>query len=165
VALTITTENEFLASVIEPNAPSPSQRLWAAEKLIKTGVPVSARIDPIIPKVNDQPQRLIRILAKIGVKHVTCSTFKSKPDSWARLRLALPKVMEQIKPLYFKQGEKAGGNTLLPKEYRYKILKNIRDTVLAQGLQFGVCREGLTELSTAACDGSWLIPKTKGGLN
>jgi hypothetical protein len=73
--------------------------------------------------------------------------------------------MEQLKPLYFKDGEKVGGSALLPKAYRYKLLKNIRDAVLAQGLQFGVCREGLTGLSTAACDGSWLIPKTKGGFN
>ena len=165
VALTITTENEFLASVIEPNAPLPSQRIRAAEDLIKAGVPVSVRIDPIIPKVNDQPQRLIKTLAEIGVKHVTCSTYKSKPDNWARLTLSLPKVMEQLKPRYFNEGEKVGGSVLLPKDYRYKLLKNVRDTVLAKGLQFGVCREGLTGLSTAACDGSWLIPKTKGGFN
>jgi hypothetical protein len=31
-------------------------------------------------------------------------------------------------------------------------------------LQFGVCREGLTGLSTAACDGSWLMPKPSGGV-
>jgi len=162
VALTITTENEFLATVIEPNAPSPSQRIRAAEDLIKAGVPVSVRIDPIIPSVNDQPQRLLKTLGDIGVKHVTCSTYKSKPDNWARLRLALPKVMEQLKPLYFNEGERIGGSALLPKDYRYRLLKNVRDMALAQGLQFGVCREGLAGLSTAACDGSWLMPKTKG---
>jgi hypothetical protein len=33
---------------------------------------------------------------------------------------------------------------------------------LANGMKFGVCREGLAQLNTAACDGSWLMPKTSG---
>ena len=164
VALTITTDNDFLASVIERNAPPPSQRIRAAQDLIKAGVPVSVRIDPIIPRVNDQPQKLIKTLADIGVKHVTCPTYKAKPDNWKRLSQALPKVMEQLKPLYFQEGEKVGGSTLLPEDYRFRLLKNLRDTVLKQGLAFGVCREGLQRLNTAPCDGSWLMPKRSGGL-
>ena len=31
-------------------------------------------------------------------------------------------------------------------------------------MKFGVCREGLAQLNTATCDGSWLMPKAKGGL-
>jgi DNA repair photolyase len=164
VALTITTDDDNLAKILEPYAPSPSQRLRAAQNLTKVGIPVSVRIDPIIPSVNDQPQKLIATLADIGVKHVTCSTYKAKADNWMRLSQALPKVMEQLKPLYFQEGERIGGSALLPRDYRFKILKAVRDVALAHGLQFGVCREGLAQLNTAACDGSWLMPKAKGGL-
>jgi DNA repair photolyase len=159
VALTITTDNEFIAQILEPNAPTPSKRIQAAQDLQKAGVPVSIRIDPLIPHINDQPQKLIKTLANIGIKHITCSTYKAKPDNWNRLCQALPKVMEQLKPLYFGEGEKVGGSVLLPGEYRYKLFKDIRATVLAQGMQFGVCREALHGLSTATCDGSWLMPK------
>ena len=162
VALTITTEDDNLAKVIEPFAPSPSQRLRAAEDLMKAGIPVSARIDPIIPFVNDQPKALITDLASIGVKHLTCSTYKAKPDNWMRLTLALSDVAEKLKPLYFQQGEKIGGSTLLPKDVRFKLLKNLRDMAVVHGIGFGVCREGLTGLNTAPCDGFWLMPKTKG---
>jgi DNA repair photolyase len=164
VALTITTDNEFLSGIIEPHAPLPSQRIRAAQDLIKAGVPVSVRIDPIIPRVNDQTPKLIKTLADIGVKHVTCSTYKAKSDNWKRLIQALPKVMEQLKPLYFQRGEKVGGSALLPADYRFKLLKVARDAALAQGLKFGVCREGLNGLSTAPCDGSWLMPQREGGL-
>ncbi len=164
VAFTITTDNEFLASIVEPNAPTPSERISAAQDLIEAGVPISVRIDPIIPSVNDQPQKLIKTLADIGVKHITCSTYKVKSDNWKRLSGALPKVMDQLKLLYFQEGERVGGSVLLPKDYRYKLLKNVRDQALAMGLKFGVCREGMTELNTAVCDGSWLLPKTKGGF-
>jgi DNA repair photolyase len=161
VALTITTNDDNVAKLIEPWAPPPSQRLRAAQDLIKAGIPVSVRIDPIIPLVNDQPQTLIADLASIGVKHVTCSTYKAKADNWMRLAQAMPKVAEKLKPLYFQQGERVCGATLLPKELRYKLLKELRDLAVAKGMQFGVCREELAKLNTAACDGSWLIPKEK----
>ena len=119
------------------------------------------RIDPIIPSVNDLPQKLIAELASIGVKHVTCSTYKAKADNWMRLTQAMPQVAEKLKALYFQQGEKIGGSTLLPQDLRYKILKEVRDLAVSKGMKFGVCREGLAQLNTAACDGSWLMPKRK----
>jgi hypothetical protein len=50
----------------------------------------------------------------------------------------------------------------LPKEFRFKLLKSVRDLAVANDMKFGVCREGLPELNTASCDGSWLMPKAKG---
>jgi DNA repair photolyase len=164
VALTITTDDDDLAKILEPYAPSPSQRIRAAQDLIKAGISVSVRIDPIIPFVNDQPQKLISELASIGVKHITCSTYKAKADNWMRLTSAIPHMTEKLKPLYFVEGEKIGGSALLPKDLRYKILKAIRDLADSKGMKFGVCREGLAQLNTATCDGSWLMPKPKGGL-
>jgi len=161
VALTITTEEDDLARLIEPFAPLPSQRLRAAEDLIKAGVPVAVRIDPIIPFLNDQPHGLIEDLACMGVKHLMCSTYKVKPDNWMRLAQVMPEIAEKLKPLYLQQGEKIGGNTLLPRELRYKLLKGIRDFSMTQGMKFGVCREGFAELNTASCDGSWLMPKSE----
>ena len=157
VALTITTIDTELARLLEPQAPSPNSRLRAAENLISKGIPVSVRIDPIIPFVNDKQEELISTLAGIGVKHVTSSTYKIKPDNWHRFSAAMPSVAEKLKNLYFKQGEKIGGNTLLPRDLRLKLMKNIRDLTIANGMQFGVCREGLAQLNTAACDGSWLL--------
>jgi DNA repair photolyase len=164
VALTITSNDDNLAKFIEPHAPLPSQRIKATQDLIKAGIPVSVRIDPIIPLVNDEPQSMqsfIATLSSIGVKHLTCSTYKAKPDSWIRLVQAMPKIAEKIKPWYFQHGEKIRGSTLLPKELRFKILKNVRDLADANNMKFGVCREDLAQLNTAPCDGSWLMPKGK----
>jgi DNA repair photolyase len=157
VALTITTYDAEVAGILEPHAPPPAARLRAAEDLIRKGVPVSVRIDPVIPLVNDQPEKLVATLASIGVKHVTSSTYKIKADNWRRLSIAMPTVAEKLKLLYFKQGEKIGGNTLLPRDLRLNLMKSIRDLATANGMKFGVCREGLAQLNTAACDGSWLL--------
>jgi DNA repair photolyase len=158
VALTITTDDENTAKLLEPHAPSPNERLKTVETLTSKGIPVSVRVDPIIPFVNDKPEKLIATLAGMGVKHVTTSTYKAKPDNWRRLATAMPQVAEKLKPLYFERGEKIGGYTLLPSDLRRKLLKNIRSLAVENGMKFGVCREGLAELNTAACDGSWLIP-------
>ncbi len=158
VAFTITTDDDEIAKLLEPCAPLPSERIKAAESLIQKNIPVSVRIDPIIPFVNDNPKRLIATLASIGVKHITSSTYKVKPDNWSRFCKVLPDVMQMLEPLYFQQGEKIGGSTLLPKEFRLKLMKNIRELAEENGMRFGVCREDLNQLNTAPCDGSWLLP-------
>jgi hypothetical protein len=37
-------------------------------------------------------------------------------------------------------------------------LANMRGQAVKAGAKFAVCREGLSQLNTAACDGSWLLP-------
>jgi DNA repair photolyase len=157
VALTITTEDDDTAKLIEPCAPAPTERLKTIETLIDKGIPVSVRIDPIIPFVNDNPQGLIITLGSMGVKHVTSSTYKIKRDNWQRFAMAMPKAAEKLKPLYFDEGEKIGGYTLLPKTLRLKLMSTIRSLVIENGMKFGVCRENLSQLNTATCDGSWLL--------
>ena len=115
------------------------------------------RIDPIIPFVNDNPESLIATLASMGVKHVTSSTYKIKRDNWQRFATALPATAEKLKPLYFEQGEKTRGYTLLPKALRLKLMSTVRRIVAENGMKFGVCRENLSHLNTATCDGSWLL--------
>jgi len=159
VALTITTDNDDLAKRIEPQAPSPTERLKTVETLVSKGVPVSVRIDPIIPFVNEDPSKLITELACLGVKQVTSSTYKVKRDNWKRFSNSMPEQAEKLKPLYFTHGERANGCALLPKDLRMKLLANVRSMAVSQGIKFAVCREGLSKLNTACCDGSWLLPK------
>lgn len=157
VALTITTDDDGLAKVLEPHAPSPSERLKTVERLVEADIPTSARIDPIIPYVNHEAESLVKKLASIGVRHVTCSTYKVKMDNWRRLSLALPKTAEKLKPLYFEKGERIGGYLYLPRDLRLRLMENLALMAKKYGLRFGVCREGFKGLNTAACDGSWLL--------
>ncbi len=97
VAVTLTTEDDEIAKKLEPHAPTPSERLKAVEMLVHKGIRVSARIDPIIPFVNDNPEKLVGALAEIGVKHITASTYKAKRDSWQRFAAAMPEQAEKLK--------------------------------------------------------------------
>lgn len=157
VTLTITTDVDNISRILEPHAPPSSERIKAAETLIKEGIPVSIRVDPIIPFINDNPKSLVKTLASIGVKHITSSTYKIKPDNWKRFSVALPKTAEKLKPLYFEKGERIGRYIYLPKELRLKLMKKVSVPAKSYGIKFGTCREGLSHLNTATCDGSWLI--------
>ena len=161
VSFTITTDNDDTASLLEPQAPRPSERLEAIASLIRNDIPTSARIDPIIPFVNDNAESLIKKLASSGVKHITCSTYKVKPDNWQRLSKTYPELARKLKPLYFEKGERISGYICLPKDLRLKLMKNVKTRVERNGLRFGTCREGLGFLNTATCDGSWLISSHK----
>jgi len=157
VSLTITTDDDNTARLLEPKTPRPSERLEAIGSLIRNGIATSARIDPIIPFVNDNAESLIERLASSGVKHITCSTYKVRPDNWQRLSKTYPELARKLKPLYFEKGERISGYICLPKDLRLKLMKNVKTRVERNGLRFGTCREGLDFLNTATCDGSWLI--------
>lgn len=157
VSLTITTEDDNIARLMEPHAPPPSARLKAVETLVEKGVPVSVRIDPVVPFVNDNPESLVKMLASLGVRHVTSSTFKVRPDGWRRFSAALPEVAEKLKPLYFEGGERTAGYRYLPKGLRLRLMKRVGGLARKCGMRFGTCREGLSWLNTGVCDGSWLL--------
>jgi len=160
VSVTITTDDDALAKLIEPNAPSPADRIRAVEKLIRKGVPTSVRVDPLFPFVNSDVQRLLELLASIGVKHVTSSTYKAKPDNWRRLAASMPEVAERLRPLYFELGEKVGNSFRLPRDLRLELMESVAASAKRFGMKFGTCREGLSHLNTAVCDGSWLLPRS-----
>ncbi|MEM3640967.1 MAG: radical SAM protein [Candidatus Bathyarchaeia archaeon] len=157
VSLTITTDEDNLSKILEPHAPPSSERLKTVERLVEAGIPTTVRIDPIIPHVNDNPQSLVEKLASIGVKQITCSTYKVKMDNWQRINLALPEITEKLKPLYFEKGERIGRYLYLPRELRLKLMENLAFMAKKYGLRFSVCREGFSHLNTAVCDGSWLL--------
>jgi DNA repair photolyase len=157
VSLSITTDDNRIAKTLEPQAPPPSKRLRTLEKLVQNGIPVSARIDPIIPLLNDDPSTLIKKLASIGVSHITCSTYKVKHDNWKRFAQAFPTMAKSLKPYYFEKGERIGHSLYLPKEIRQRIITNVKALVEDEGLKFSSCREGFSQLDSATCDGSWLI--------
>jgi len=159
VSMTITTDDDALAKLIEPNAPPPSERLEAAHMLTEKGISTSVRIDPIIPFLNDDSENLIKALSSLGVKHVTGSTYKIRPDNWRRFSQALPETAHKLRPLYFSEGEKISGCVLLPRDLRLRLMKNMRTLAERHGMKFGTCRENLASLNTATCDGSWLIQK------
>jgi DNA repair photolyase len=159
VALTITTYRSEIASKIEPGAPTPSRRLNAIKRLSNEGIPVVARIDPIIPYINDDPnelKNLVQLLSKLGVKQIISSTYKARRDSLKRLISVYPHLKEKLVNLYIRNGSWRNGYYYLPIHIRLKYMILMKKLTENLGLAFATCREGLTFLHTPGmyCDGS-----------
>lgn len=161
VSFTLTTLKRDLCRKLEPRAPLPERRLRAMRKLSDAGVPVSLRLDPIIPGLNDtEIEQIVKAAAATGAKHVTSSTFKPRPDSWHRARRVFLEAITKLAPLYFERGKRHHNSWYLPRELRLELMRQVKKACDENGLTFASCREGLRELTTSAsCDGSHLISK------
>ncbi|MCS7279855.1 MAG: radical SAM protein [Thermodesulfobacteriaceae bacterium] len=158
-AVSITLTSKSLNSKLEPGAPSYEERLEAIKVLSQRGIPVSVRLDPIIPKLNEE--ELLEILEEVApwIKHLTVSTYKAKFDSFKRLGNAFPELKKDWEKLYFKDGEKYHGSFYLKKELRYTLIKPFYEKAQRYGLSFATCREILKDFENPKrCDGSFLIP-------
>ena len=160
VSVTVLTADDGLSRKLEPGAPVSSRRLTAIETLAKAGIPITVRIDPVIPFLNDDLSALMEAVADLGALHVTCSTYKVKPDNWRRFSAVFPEVAEKLKPHYFVEGERIGRSTYLPRNMRFGLMKKAKESAEDHRLKFGCCREGFS-LNSAVCDGSWAIQKHK----
>jgi DNA repair photolyase len=156
VSVSITTLHEETAQMIEPSASSPEKRLSALQKVADESITAVARIDPILPTINDSPkdfEKLVSTLAEIGVKQVTMATMKHVRGFLPKLKQINPKAYEQLTQEYF-NGNWAVGYKYLPAPKRKKIVEMLRSIVLRHGLAFASCREGFPEYNTALCDGT-----------
>lgn len=157
VSLTITSKSN-LTTKLEPGAPSYKERLKTIETLFQRGIPVSVRLDPIIPELNEG--ELLEILEEVAfwVRHITVSTYKAKFDSLKRLVQAFPKYQKVWEKLYLKEGERYQGVSYLKKDIRYALIKPFYEKAKKYGLSLATCREALKEFeSLKNCDGSFLI--------
>ena len=159
VTITITTFKKEILKKLEPNAPSSEERLEALKILSENKIPTGLRLDPIFPYLNeDEIEEIIKKAKEIGIQHVVTSTFKAKFDSWKRFEMKFPKVAKQLRPLYFKKGEKIQNSFYLPQEIRRRLMEKVFEACQKYKIPFATCREGFLDLKTSkSCDGSHLI--------
>lgn len=156
VAITLTTLEDDLAAVLEPGAPRPSKRLEAMRLLAENGIPVSARVDPIIPGINSgEIEDLASAAARAGARHITASTYKARSDNLKRLCKSFPEETRVLSK-QFKMGDRVGGTSYLPESLRIEILKLARAASIENEMTFSACREGFFQ-EERSCDGSHLI--------
>ncbi|HSD56961.1 MAG TPA: radical SAM protein [Methanotrichaceae archaeon] len=157
VSITITTIRDDLTRMLEPEAPPTKRRLEAIRILRRKGVPVFARIDPIIPGINDSEiEDLVNATCEAGAQHITSSTYKARPDSWKRICSAFPSQAESLKTI-FEKGCRVGGSRYMQREIRESLMLKVETAAIRNGVTFASCREGLAIQRGVLCDGSHLM--------
>ncbi|WP_152052829.1 SPL family radical SAM protein [Tautonia marina] len=143
VAVGVTTLGRSLSRALEPMAPLGPRRLKGIECLIEAGVPVEARIEPLIPGLTETRENLrplLRELGKIGVREAMAHYAFLQPAVIPSLREALTPLghAERLVDLYeggpvFSVGE-AGATKHVPLDARREGLAR----VIAWGAEFGL---------------------------
>ncbi|MBU2102754.1 MAG: hypothetical protein KKF80_05110, partial [Candidatus Omnitrophica bacterium] len=111
----------------------------------------------LYPLNTPEIKKMVSAVKRCGAKQIITSTYKAKPDNFKRMCRAFPEHAELWKAFYRKEGERNAGYIYLPRPIREKIINEVRKAAQAESLLFSSCREGLTELNTAFCDGSSLF--------
>jgi DNA repair photolyase len=156
VAITLTTLQDGVCRRLEPGAPLPGRRLDAMARLAKRGIAVSARIDPIIPGINEaEIDDLVIAACKAGAGHITSSTYKARPGSMRRIISAFPQEGEALKSL-FQRGSRIAGSWYLPADVRSDLIQQVRAKAIRGNVTFSSCREGMAAQPGINCDGSHL---------
>jgi DNA repair photolyase len=101
VALTITTLDEKLAKLLEPNAPSPKRRLEAVRRLSDEGIKVGVWLIPLIPYITDSEQNMSQVI-KAAVDNGAQFVLSGMLDMRGSLRFKrfLNDHFEQLAPKY-----------------------------------------------------------------
>lgn len=157
-AVSITITSKRLFPKLEPEAPSYEKRLTAVKMLFKEGIPVTVRLDPIIPGLNED--EILEILKDIApyVKHITVSTYKARKDSLKRLIDTFPEKRNLWENFYLGNGKNMGNAIYLKDEIRHKLIEPIYKKAKLYNLSFATCREALKDFENLQkCDGSFLI--------
>ncbi|PWJ71382.1 DNA repair photolyase [Ruminococcaceae bacterium R-25] len=75
VQMTLTTYDDDLCSILEPNVCNTKRRIEVLEEMQKRGIPTIVWLSPILPFINDTEENITAILnecARVGVKGIIC---------------------------------------------------------------------------------------------
>jgi DNA repair photolyase len=157
-----------VAAAFEPRTAAPQVRLAQAAELIASGVPVEARLDPILPGVTDGAdclERLCAALAGVGVRTIAASVLFLRPAVIASLRRhvknrsMLGSVLARFagsKPMAIHAGNSRV--RALPAAKRLGIIERLKSIAQSHGLQVLVCACKNPDIASGSChiSGHWL---------
>ena len=170
VQVGLTTADDEVRKMIEPNAASVTKRLQNISSLLAIHVKTELRMDPLIPRLTDtrnSVETLLRTVADIGCKRAIAS--------FLHIRKANQKAMDfsladwnflSIKKKLYTANEKLGGEgygiTLPSKNYRLERLKTISEIGNAFGISIKPCGCKNPDITKCSCNPD---PNPKGQLS
>ena len=166
----ITTLNEELQSLFEPQAAPPTIRLQQAKSLIKSGIATTMRLDPILPGLTDNQATFDALLEKInetGVKEVAASTLFLRSPIIGTLKrhihdqnILIPLLSHYSQDCQLDIQAQAGSKSTLnalPSEYRKAIFFRLNEAAAKYGITVKICACKNSDIASGTCNiaGNW----------
>lgn len=140
---------------LEPYAPSISDRISSAEKLINRGfTKLAVRVDPIFPQeiggqTKEEISLLIKRLKAAGITHVISKVFRLV----GAIQKINPVFFQAARDYYIKNGAKWHKNYyLLPVDKKAALLNMVYDACREQDMTLSVCYEEFHVPGVLRCD-------------
>jgi DNA repair photolyase len=166
----VITLERAIADVLEPYAAPPEVRLAQAAELIAAGIPIDARLDPILPGLTDSEdclEPLCEALAHGGVRTLAASVLFLRPAVTGSLRrhvedkAMLHRMLDPFvnaKPLAI-HAENSRVRAI-PTEARLEIIERLKSVACRHGLRVLVCGCKNPDITTGSCHISGRWPPT-----
>ena len=154
IQISITTSNEMAAKIIEPNVPSPIERVKCLKMLSEEGIHTIVRLQPLfVPWIDEIIEDLIPMLGSVGCKHIIVEY----------LKLPVERNISSINNMFNAIGWKGygfykrnnallvGREWILPTDYKWKNLQPMINVIHQHGMTYGAGDYGLNHLGDADC--------------
>ena len=158
----VITIDEAIAAQFEPDVPTPGTRIEQMRQLAAAGVPVEARLDPILPGITDSSDGLRQLFdcaASAGVTMAAAGVLFLRPAIVSALRRAVPASV--LSPLFGAYGTRdrvglRGGSPALidapSRTVRADILGRVREAAAASGITVRTCACKNPDLASGTCN-------------
>jgi len=159
VQVGITTVNDRVRQVMEPNAPTVDRRFDTLHMLVEHGVRTEVRIDPLIPELTDTDESFVALCAQMqqaGAKRAVTSYLFLRRANIRPLDVTIGKwsFRDVAQRVYTHRIEKycSGGCVSVPTpEYREKKYERLRTIAAEHGISVGLCGCKNPDVTTECC--------------
>ncbi|MEW5855440.1 MAG: hypothetical protein AB2A00_42095 [Myxococcota bacterium] len=158
VVMGVMTVRETSALVYEPGLAPPMGRLRSLRPLVAAGVPVTVRVEPLVPLVNDTEadlEALLDAVARNGVNRVELAYLQLTPQTAKSLSRGLPRMhREMLKGLFATEAWAAGPfgqRKLLPRVLREAGYERAVEVARRFGIQATICACAEPDLKATVC--------------
>lgn len=154
VQISLSTLNRKVAEEIEPNAPSPEERIKCIQTLSKENIYTVVRLQPLfLPWTEKIAEELIPLLSSVGCKHVIIEHLKLPVEKNISL---IGKMFTAAKwdgyEFYKKNNAKLiGREWILPDSLRWENLQQLIYAIHKYGMTYGSGDYGLNHLGDTDC--------------
>jgi len=157
VQVSLSMASADLSAKVDVGAPTPEDRLRTLSVLAERGIATACRIQPLLPRYEQEAFELIESCGNLGVRQIAVEHLKlpieTGPRGGARISQALS---FDVHTQYMQRGaQRMGREWVLPVEQRLPLILELRSAAWAMGLAFGAADSDLLHLSDgmSCCSG------------
>ncbi len=153
VQFSFSTLNDKIGQLVEPYSYAPSEILKTIEVLSKHLIKTTARWQPFIPNVSEQPEEFIKKIASVGIRHLGFEHLKLPVENNSLLWQKLSKNLNfDIKKFYSdNNASRDGREMVLPPDFKIKNALIVKNELKKYGITFGSADNDIQYLSDFDC--------------